>query len=210
MKNYTDITVVLDRSGSMESIKDDMIGGFNAFIDEQAKTDGKATVSLIQFDHEYDVNYSGVDIKHVKHLDTNTYRTRGMTALVDALGRAIDSVGARLAALPKNDRPEKVVILVITDGGENSSKEYKAADVKNKIKHQQDVYKWAFVFIGADQDSFLSAKTYEMSTNNAVNFIKSKDGVDKMWKGLSDATSNYRLSSCVNNMSYFDTNQDSK
>lgn len=203
MKNgYTDITILLDKSGSMASITKDTIGGFNTFIEEQKKTIGTLKVTLIQFDNLYEENYTALDINHVKPLDTDTYKPRGSTALVDALGRIIDETGRRFSNMPEYKHPEKIVILVITDGQENASKIYGKTSVKDKIEHQQNVYKWAFVFMGADQNSFLSAKEYNISGLNSVDWIKNAIGIDKVWKDISCSTSTYRNSATADNLNY--------
>ena len=131
MRNdLTDITLVVDRSGSMESIKSDAEGGINEFIRQQASEPGEALLTLMQFDTEYDLVHNGVNVTDVSPY---TLVPRGMTALLDAVGRAINETGARLAAMSEQERPGLVVFVIVTDGAENSSKEFSRADIRKMI-----------------------------------------------------------------------------
>jgi uncharacterized protein YegL len=147
---YTDITMVLDRSGSMQSIKDDTIGGFDAFISEQRRVPGRCTVSMVQFDNVYEEVYTGRDLADVPSL---TLVPRGSTAMLDAIGRAVNATGARLAAMPEDARPGTVIVGIMTDGLENASREFTYAMVKAMIEQQEHVYGWTFMYMGANQDA---------------------------------------------------------
>ncbi len=152
MRNdLTDITLVVDRSGSMSHIKNDAEGGVNAFVRQQAMEQGNALLTLVQFDTEYEFVHRGVDIRQVPRYNLHP---RGMTALLDAVGRAIHETGSRLAKMNEADRPGLVVFVIMTDGLENSSVEFTKQKVKELIDHQQTVYNWQFIFLGADQDAF--------------------------------------------------------
>lgn len=148
--SYTDITMVLDRSGSMQSIKDDTIGGFDAFISEQRRLPGRCTVSLVQFDNLYEEVYTGRDLADVPSL---TLLPRGSTAMLDAIGRAVNATGARLAAMPEGRRPGTVIVGIMTDGLENASREFTYPMVKELIEQQEQVYGWTFMYMGANQDA---------------------------------------------------------
>jgi len=147
---YTDITMVLDRSGSMQSIKDDTIGGFDAFTSEQRRLPGRCTVSLVQFDNVYEEVYTGRDLADVPGL---TLVPRGSTAMLDAIGRAVNATGARLAAMPEDARPGTVIVGIMTDGLENASREFTYPMVKALIEQQEQVYGWTFMYMGANQDA---------------------------------------------------------
>jgi hypothetical protein len=147
---YTDITMVLDRSGSMQSIKDDTIGGFDAFISEQRRLPGRCTVSLVQFDNVYEEVYTGRDLADVPGL---TLVPRGSTAMLDAIGRAVNATGARLAAMPDDRRPGTVIVGIMTDGLENASREFTYPMVKALIEQQEQVYGWTFMYMGSNQDA---------------------------------------------------------
>lgn len=148
--NHTHISFLLDRSGSMQSIKSDTIGGFGAFIDEQKGEPGRCTVSLAQFDDHYDEVYHRLPLDQVPELDL---QPRGMTAMLDAIGRLVVTTGQQLAALPEEERPGTVIVGIMTDGLENSSKEFTRAKVREMIQHQTDVYGWQFMYLGANQDA---------------------------------------------------------
>lgn len=169
-KDYTHITVILDRSGSMEKVKEDTIGGFNAFLNEQKNLEGEATISIIQFDNEYEYIAKFKPIQEVEELNSSTYKPRGMTALYDALGKAIKQTGKTLRNMKEEDRPEKVVFVILTDGYENASKKYTADNIKDKIEHQQSKYNWDFTYIGANQDAILVGNSMGISKDKSLNF----------------------------------------
>ncbi|MHC5541508.1 vWA domain-containing protein, partial [Singulisphaera rosea] len=151
--NATDITLVLDRSGSMDPIADDTIGGVNAFVAEQKKLPGEASYTLVQFDHEYFQVFGGIPLGDVPPLTRETFVPRGTTALLDAIGRAIVETGLRLSAKPEPERPSIVIFVIMTDGQENASQEYTADRINGMITHQREVYSWQFIFLGANQDA---------------------------------------------------------
>ena len=144
------IAALLDRSGSMESIADDTRGGFDAYIAGQRGQAGATLVTLAQFDNEYDVVYQNRPVDDVPPL---ALEPRGMTALLDAIGRFVTEVGSGLAALPEEDRPGDVTVLVMTDGHENASAEWTKEAVRELISQQETVYDWDFVFLGANMDA---------------------------------------------------------
>jgi hypothetical protein len=152
MRNdLTDITMVMDRSGSMTACQSDAEGGLNTFIKEQKELPGDAVLTLVQFDTDYEFVHKAMPIKDVP----KCYLVpRGWTALLDAVGRAIVETGDRLRKTPEKDRPGLVCFVIITDGLENSSKEFTQAKIKSMIEHQQDKYNWKFTFLGANQDAF--------------------------------------------------------
>jgi len=168
-KGKIDTTLILDRSGSMDAAKDDTIGGFNRFLSE-AKKFPDTTFTLVLFDDQYEVPFDTKPISEQPELTAETFVPRGRTALYDAIGRTINSIGARLASLPEDERPEKVVVVILTDGLENMSKEFTAEKIKEMITHQQDSYKWEFSFLGANQDAILSARTMGIKTSSALTY----------------------------------------
>ena len=168
MRNdLTDITVVIDRSGSMASTKSDAEGGLNTFVEEQKRQPGNGVYSLVQFDTVYEWVHRAMNLKDVPPF---TLVPRGSTALLDAVGRAVVETGERLAAMPEADRPGLVVFVIVTDGEENSSREYTKAAVKEMIERQRNVYKWQFTFIGANQDAFAEAGAVGIPMAAALNY----------------------------------------
>lgn len=173
-QDLTDITLLVDRSGSMDSIRTDAEGGINAFIQNQKQHPGQANLTLVQFDTRYEFVVNGVPIDQVGHY---TLVPRGSTALLDAMGRAIEETGKRLAAMPEQDRPGLVVFVVMTDGLENSSQSYSKAQIREMIEHQQKVYSWTFTFLGADQDAIQEAQSLGMNFQSAATFSRGKVGM---------------------------------
>ena len=180
-ENLTEMVFVLDRSGSMSGLAADTIGGFNELIEKQKKIEGDAYVTTVLFDHEYEVLHDHVALEEVAPLTDKEYFARGSTALLDAVGRTIDAVGARLAATAEDERPEHVVFVITTDGMENSSREYTAKRVRGMIEHQQQKYSWQFVFLGANMDAVSEARKLGISAKYAADFTPSHSGVRKMY-----------------------------
>lgn len=199
--NYTDITFVLDRSGSMASRRQETIDGFNTFIEEQKKVDGRATVSLVQFDNEFEdterydaMAFQGMDLHNVPRLMPNKFVPRGATALRDAIGLTVDNVGRRLSSMAEHERPSKVLIVIMSDGMENASKTYSQGRLRGMVTHQQDAYSWNFVFIGTNQDSVLTAGSYGINAGNAMNYDAERGGTTSAFLGMSKSVGAYRAS----------------
>jgi hypothetical protein len=190
--DLTEIAYVLDRSGSMQSLASDAIGGFNAFISNQKQVEGRARFTLVLFDHEYQVVHKNVDIQQVPELDARTYVPRGQTALLDAVGRTIDDLGTYLAALPEAQRPAKVIVAIFTDGLENASRVYTTERLSTSIKHQQEKYGWEFLFLAANQDAIATAATISIPASQAMNFVASPTGVRESQEVLSQRVAQSR------------------
>jgi hypothetical protein len=191
-QDLCDITVVLDRSGSMFKLQDEVISAFNFFLDEQKKVEGDATFTLIQFDHQYEVIFEALNINEVVNLNQDTYVPRGITALLDAVGTAITSTGKRLAAMNERDRPSKVIFLIQTDGLENASKEFTAETVKKMISEQQDKYSWEFVFLGANIDAVSTATHLGIKERNAMTYFCSPGGTQDAFLSVSSNMASFR------------------
>lgn len=186
-EDLTEVVIVLDRSGSMDKIRQDMKGGLNRFLEEQKKEPGECQVTLVQFDNEYEVVHAGVALKDVPPVELVP---RGMTALRDALGRTINSVGERLEEMPEEQRPGKVVFLIITDGLENASREFSAEQVREMIERQQRDYSWLFVYLGANQDAF--AVGQDLGVQQSRGYTATGAGVAEMTRGVSRGIAGYR------------------
>lgn len=191
--DLTEIAYVLDRSGSMQSLASDAIGGFNAFISSQKQVEGRASFTLVLFDHEYQVVHKNLDIQQVPDLDARTYVPRGQTALLDALGRTIDDLGTYLAAMPEAQRPGKVIVAIFTDGLENASRVYTTERLADTIKHQQEKYGWEFLFLAANQDAIASASQIAIPAAQAVNFAASPMGVRESQEVLNKRITQSRM-----------------
>jgi hypothetical protein len=174
--NFTRIAIVLDRSGSMESCKESTVAGFNEFIRTQREIPGEATVKLVQFDDQYETVFDK-PLKQCPELTQNTFVPRGSTALLDAQGRTIVELGQELAALPEQERPSKVIVVTLTDGLENASKQYNLDKIGEMIREQRDKYNWDFVFLGANQDAIATAAAMSIPLPSAMSYSTSKAGV---------------------------------
>jgi len=186
MKNhYSEIAFVLDRSGSMESCRKTAIEGFNSFLQEQQRTEGLAKLTLILFDDEYLAPIDSLPVAEILPLDNDSYVPRASTALLDAIGRAIDELGARLAALPERDRPGQVIVAILTDGQENSSQNYTWQQIADSIKQQSERYQWTFLFLGANQDAIATAAQMNIRPANAATYVADAAGLHASSKSLS-------------------------
>jgi len=185
-KDYTHILIVLDASGSMMSIQDDIKGSFNEFLKKQREEPGKTVFDLYQFNDEAKRIVKSADLAKFHDDLMAKYVCTGCTALNDAVCTAIDTVGHEFAGMPEAERPEHVLCVIITDGMENASHEFTAKDVKDRIKHQQDVYSWDFQFLAANQDAFATGESIGLNRDCCMNFIADKVGVETMCHTFSD------------------------
>lgn len=187
--NYTHIAILLDRSGSMGSIAKDMEGGLKAFLDEQKNIPGELTISLTRFDHEYTPVFVRKPISEIGEINIDP---RGMTALIDSACFMIKDVGTDLDSLSEDQKPEKVLFIIITDGEENASTKYTNSDLKELITQQESLYNWNFVFIGANQDAFANGSRMGICASSSLNYDASTLGVKAMYRSVTDATTRYR------------------
>lgn len=173
-RNYTHFTVILDRSGSMGNIARDMEGGLNALIEQQKKEDGKCTFSLYKFDDIIERDFFFAKIQAVGVI---SLVPRGSTALNDCLARAIIETGEFLRNLPEAERPGLVSIVIVTDGYENASREYRDYSlVKKMIQEQESKYNWQFTYLGTNQDSLAVAQNYGLDVSKVSNYAPCKAG----------------------------------
>ncbi len=182
--NSTFIAVVLDRSGSMMGVREATINGLNEFIKGQKEIPGEATFTLAQFDHEHSLTFDSVPLASVPTITNEMYVPRGNTALFDAIGKTIDTLGEKLASMAEAERPGKVIVVVQTDGEENASKLFTAAQIKEKIKHQTDKYSWQFVFLGANIDAATTADSFGISKGSTLQYNSTIKGSKTMYASL--------------------------
>lgn len=194
-KDYTHISIILDRSGSMESIRNDTIGGFNAFLDAQKKEPGDATLTLVQFDSQdpYEVIYDFKAVKDIPELTRERYVPRGGTPLLDALGRGINDLEQKISDLPEDARPSKLVMAIVTDGQENSSQEFRKEQIAKMIREHREKDNWQFVFLSSDLDSMADAHEYGIADDTSRKFNKDKAGTEEAWDSLTDSVKIYRI-----------------
>ncbi|MBM7649920.1 uncharacterized protein YegL [Bacillus ectoiniformans] len=189
--NKTEMIFLLDRSGSMEGLEKDTIGGFNSLIERQCRLEGETMVTAILFDDQYEVLWDGIDAEKAK-LTEEVYYARGMTAMLDAIGKTILDVGHRLSMTNEDEKPGKVIFVVTTDGMENASREFTYAKVKELIKHQQEKYQWEFIFMGANIDAEKEADSIGISVESAYTFEATDEGVQHMYCMMEEGLSTRR------------------
>lgn len=185
-----EIIMILDESGSMESCKRDTIGGVNEFLNAQKKIKGEVNFTLVKFSDYYKVVNDAIPLERVVYLNETNYTPSFSTALLDAVGKTIDDAGKRLAAVPEEKRPERILIVIITDGYENASKIFSQKQIFDMVSHQKSKYNWEFLFLGADIDAW--GKEIGVSYN--VNIEKGE--MPKSFKSLS----HYVLKSRISNI----------
>ena len=195
--NLTEIVFVIDESGSMFSLTSDTIGGFNSLVEEQKHAAGEAKISLVLFNDSHRTVYDSVDVAVVPTLDHYTYRPGGCTALLDALGDTINKVGVRLASTPENERPGKVMFVIITDGYENASREFTKQKVRDMIEHQKTKYSWQFMFLGANMDAVSEAATYGITRDCAATYAATNIGTEALYNAVSKSVCDYRATGSI-------------
>ena len=197
-KNLTEIVFILDRSGSMAGLEDDTIGGFNGMIAQQQKEAGEALVSTILFDNYTEVIHDRVDIQQVAPLTRSDYYVRGCTALLDAVGKSIRHIRNIHKYAREEDRPEKTLFVITTDGMENASREYTYDRVRKMIEHQQEKYGWEFLFLGANIDAAKEAARFGIQADRAANYHADHQGTAVVYEAVSQAVCSVRASRPMN------------
>ena len=193
-KNLTEIVFILDRSGSMCGLEADTIGGFNALMKKQKAEEGEAYVSTILFDDKQQVLHNRVNLKNVKPMTRDEYFVRGCTALLDAVGGAIHYIGNAHKYAREEDRPEKTLFIITTDGMENASRKYTYEKVKQMVQKQKEKYGWEFLFLGANIDAIGVAGRFGIDADRAVNYECDSKGTEVNYKALNKAVSQVRES----------------
>ena len=191
-KNLTEIVFILDRSGSMAGLEDDTIGGFNAMIQKQKGEDGEAYVSTVLFDNHTEIIHDRVGIQQIQPMTRKDYYVRGCTALLDAVGKSIHHIGNVHKYAREEDRPEKTIFVITTDGMENASREYTYDRVKKMIQHEQEKYGWEFLFLGANIDAAKEAARFGITEDRAANYHADHQGTAVIYEAMSEAVCNVR------------------
>ena len=186
-KGLTEIIYILDRSGSMSGLEADTIGGFNSMMEKQKKTGEKAIVSTVLFDDECEVIHDRIPIEKIEKMTDEQYFVRGCTALLDAVGGAIHHIKNIHKYAREEDRPEKTIVVITTDGMENASRKYSREKIARMIKKQQNKYGWEFIFIGANIDAYAEAQKYGIRKDRAVNYVCDGIGTAGVFAGVTRA-----------------------
>jgi len=191
---YTHIAVILDRTGSMESIRDDTIGGFNAFLNAQKAESGQATLTLVQFDSQdpYEVVHQFKPVADIPELTRATFVPRANTPLLDAMGRGINDLEKNIADMAEAEKPGRVAMVIITNGQENASREFRKDQIEKMIKEKQEKFAWQFVFLSADLAAIGDALASGMRAASVMGHDKDGHGTQTAWAALSRSISDYR------------------
>ena len=186
-KDLTELVFILDKSGSMSGLEKDTIGGFNSLIEKQRKEEGEAIVSTVLFSDNSTVIHNRITIKEVPLLTSKEYYVSGCTALLDAVGNAINYILRKHNEMSEEEVPEKTLFVITTDGQENASREYNYKKLKNLIDNVKEKYKWDFIFLGANIDTIAEASKFGIDADNAVSYNCDEKGVGLNYECLGDA-----------------------
>ena len=207
-KGLTELVFILDRSGSMSGLEADTIGGFNSLINQQKKEDGKALISTVLFNDRTEVLYDRVSLNHIPLMNDTQYRVCGCTALLDALGGAIHHIGNIHKYAREEDRPEKTIFIITTDGMENASHRYTYEKVKEMVERQRNKYGWEFLFLGANMDAISVSQRFGVQPSRAVNYECDSEGTQLNYKVLSNVVSRVRACAAPSAAKAFDEYED--
>ena len=199
-KGLTELVMIIDRSGSMQGLEADTIGGFNGMIEKQKKEEGEANVSVILFDDRTEVLYDRADLRKIAPMTKEQYYVRGCTALLDAVGGAIRHIGNIHKYAREEDVPEKTIFVITTDGMENASRRYSYDRVRRMIEHQKECYHWEFIFLGANIDAVKEAGRLGIGATRAVRYEHDSEGTRLNYKVLSDTIGHARRAATAADM----------
>ncbi len=193
-KNLTELVMILDRSGSMGGLESDTIGGYNSMLKKQREAEGEVLVSTVLFDDRTEVLYDRVPLEKLPQMTEKEYYVRGCTALLDAVGGAVRHIGNVHKYAREEDRPEKTIFVITTDGLENASREYSYDRVKKMVERQKEKYGWEFLFLGANIDAIETAGRFGITADRAANYHSDRKGTALNYEVLADAVCEMRVS----------------
>jgi len=193
-KNLTELVMILDRSGSMGGLESDTIGGYNSMLRKQRETKGEVLVFTVLFDDESEVLYDRIPLQDMPQMTEKEYYVRGCTALLDAIGGAIHHIGNVHKYARDEDRPEKTIFVITTDGLENASKRYSYEKVKQMVERQKEKYGWEFLFLGANIDAIETAGRFGIAPDRAANYNSDHMGTALNYEVLADTVCEMRVS----------------
>jgi uncharacterized protein YegL len=191
-KGLTELVFILDKSGSMSGLEKDTIGGYNTMLEKQKAIQGECHITTVLFDNNYELLHDRFDIRAVSPITENEYQVGGSTALLDAIGRTIHKIGNAQKHTAEDYRAEKVMFVIITDGEENSSREYSLAKIKAQIERQKTNYGWEFIFLGANIDAVQTAGRFGISADRAVEYLADSEGTNLNFRVMSAAVAEFR------------------
>ena len=191
-KGLTELVFILDKSGSMGGLEKDTIGGYNSMLEKQKAVPGECLITTVLFDNDYELLHDRIDSRAVSPITEKEYAVGGSTALLDAIGRTIHKIGNAQMNTADDYRAEKVMFVIITDGEENSSREYSAEKVKAQIQRQKEKYDWEFIFLGANIDAVETAGRFGIAPDRAQNYHADSEGTALNFRVMSDAVATFR------------------
>ena len=207
-KGLTELVFILDKSGSMSGLESDTIGGFNSMLKNQQAIEGECCVTTVLFDNNYQLLHDRIDIKAVSPITEKEYQVGGSTALLDAIGRTINKIGNAQKHTAESYRAEKVLFVIITDGEENSSREYSVEKVKTLIERQKAKYGWEFIFLGANIDAVQIAGSFGITPDRAVDYIADSEGTQLNFKVMKETIATFRETGAVNEACFEEIRKD--
>ena len=196
-KGLTELVFILDKSGSMAGLETDTIGGYNAMLKKQQDVEGECRITTVLFDNNYELLHDRIDIRAVRPITEKEYSVGGTTALLDAMGRTIHKIINVQKNTDEAYRAEKVMVVIITDGYENSSREYSAEKVRSLVQQQKDKYGWEFIFLAANIDAVETAQHFGISRDRAQNYHADSDGIELNFRVMGETITAYRHTSAL-------------
>ncbi len=196
-KNLTELVFILDKSGSMAGLESDTIGGYNSMLRKQQDLEGDCVITTVLFDHTYELLHDRIDLRAVSPITEKEYCVGGCTALLDAIGKTVHKIAQAQKHTAEEYRAEKVLFVIITDGAENSSREYSASRVKEMIQHEKEKYGWEFIFLGANIDAVETAGRFGIAPDRAVDYVPDAEGTALNYKMMSETVASFRCSGAV-------------
>ncbi len=191
-KALTEMVFILDKSGSMSGLEEDTIGGYNAMLQKQQAVEGECRITTVLFDHGYELLHDRIDLQAVSLISDNEYQVGGTTALLDAIGKTIHKIGNAQKHTADDYRAEKVMFVIITDGLENSSREYSAEKVRAQIERQKTRYGWEFIFLGANIDAVQTAGRFGIAPDRAIDYLADSEGTELNFRVMSRVAASFR------------------
>lgn len=195
--NITELVFILDKSGSMSGLESDTIGGYNAMLSKQQEENGEAIVTTVLFDDEYQLLHDRFNINWIKPITSKEYYVGGSTALLDAMGKSIQKIINVQKNTSDDQKADKVLFVITTDGMENSSREYSYGRIKKMIEHQREKYGWEFIFLGANIDAVLTAERFGIAHDRAANYHSDGEGTRLNYDAVSNVVSDLRASKSI-------------
>lgn len=192
--NITELVFILDRSGSMAGLESDTIGGYNSMLKRQREEQGEAIVTTVLFDDNYELLHDRINIKGVNLITDKDYFVRGSTALLDAMGKTIQKIANAQKHTSEEQRPDKTIFIITTDGMENASREYTYKKIKGMVEMEKEKYGWEFIFLGANIDAISTAEKFGIASDRAANYNADSEGTQLNYEVLNCCVSEIRTS----------------